>query len=262
MIVRPAPVIRDHQVQSGGAEAGAGGRSVDGGRHVVVLAAADRAATGRLHGERRAAEIEPARQPDADVIADPACASPGPGTLARMQPRNPLLDQLDAFVGFVRKRVDDQDLAADIVQEALAKALAHAGDLRDDDRIVAWFYRILRNTIADVQARRSRERQRSVPVDDGDDLSASAEEMRAVCACLGDAIRTLKPEYAEVLHAVDLGGEEPEATAGRLGITPNNLKVRRHRAREALRERLHDTCRMCAAHGCLDCHCGSGGHQH
>ncbi|HYE05430.1 MAG TPA: RNA polymerase sigma factor [Planctomycetota bacterium] len=174
-----------------------------------------------------------------------------------MERRHPLLDRLDAFVGFVRKRVGDDDLAADIVQEALAKALAHEDDLRDDDRLVAWFYRILRNTIADVMSRRSHEQRRSVPVSDDGEFAASDDGMAAVCACLGDAIRILKPEYADVLLAVELGGESTEAAAARLGITANNLKVRRHRAREALREQLQATCRMCATHGCVDCHCRS-----
>jgi len=43
--------------------------------------------------------------------------------------------------------------------------------------------------------------------------------------------------------------------AKELGITPNNLKVRRHRARQQLRERLEEVCRTCAKHGCLDCSC-------
>ena len=48
---------------------------------------------------------------------------------------------------------------------------------------------------------------------------------------------------------------EKAIQASDLGITPNNLKVRRHRARRALRARLEETCRICAAHGCLDCTC-------
>ena len=46
--------------------------------------------------------------------------------------------------------------------------------------------------------------------------------------------------------------------AARHGISLDNVKVRRHRARKALRERLVDTCRLCADHGCLDCTCGPG----
>jgi RNA polymerase sigma-70 factor (ECF subfamily) len=37
----------------------------------------------------------------------------------------------------------------------------------------------------------------------------------------------------------------------------NNLKVRLHRGRKQLRERIEQTCRACATHGCLDCICGS-----
>jgi copper chaperone CopZ len=62
----------------------------------------------------------------------------------------------------------------------------------------------------------------------------------------------LVPEAAEVLRA-DLDGEHAADLADRLGLSPGALRVRRHRAREALRERLEDVCRACA--GCLDCTC-------
>ena len=55
--------------------------------------------------------------------------------------------------------------------------------------------------------------------------------------------------------ALDLAAEDAEATASRLGITPNNLKVRHHRARQALRKRLEDLCGACAAGHCHDCDC-------
>ena len=165
-----------------------------------------------------------------------------------------LLSRLDEFTAFVRRRVGDPDLAADVVQDALAKALAAADDLRDDERLEAWFYRILRTTIADALERRATARRRGAgeltePV-------AESAERAVVCACLDAAVDTLKPEYAEVLRRVDLGGEEPEAVASALGITAVNLKVRRHRARETLRERLVAACRTCGTHGCRDCDCG------
>lgn len=46
--------------------------------------------------------------------------------------------------------------------------------------------------------------------------------------------------------------------AEHLGITRNNLKVRRYRARQQLRERLEETCQACAEQGCLDCTCSTG----
>jgi RNA polymerase sigma-70 factor (ECF subfamily) len=70
-------------------------------------------------------------------------------------------------------------------------------------------------------------------------------------------IPTLKPEYAELIRKVDLAENSPANVAEELGITPNNLTVRLHRARAQLRERLVQTCQMCSKHGCLNCTCDS-----
>ena len=73
-----------------------------------------------------------------------------------------LLARLDEFTAFARKRLGDADLAAEAVQESFLKALGHADQLDDDERVVAWFYRILRNVIVDLQRRRG-----SAGLDDG-----------------------------------------------------------------------------------------------
>ncbi len=164
-----------------------------------------------------------------------------------------LLANLDGFTAFVRRRVGDAEIAADVVQDALRKALTHIDQVEDDRRLDAWFYRILRTTIADVITRRAAARSvEPLP----DELTAlPAEELRAVCACLAGAIDELPASYAEVLRAVDLTGGEAVVVAERMGISTTNLKVRRLRARAALREVLERTCKICATHGCMDCHC-------
>jgi RNA polymerase sigma-70 factor, ECF subfamily len=165
-----------------------------------------------------------------------------------------LLESRDRFLGYVRKRVDDPELAEDILQDSLLRAVQAAPSLRQEDRLVPWFYRILQNAIIDTYRRRGVASQRQVTLE-GVDLADEAEEEALACACFEPLVATLKPEYAELIRAVELGSETPEAAARRLGVTPNNLKVRRHRARQALRQRLEQTCRTCAEHGCLDCTC-------
>lgn len=162
-----------------------------------------------------------------------------------------LLPHLDAFVGFARKRVGDPLLAEDLVQDALAKAMIHAYDVRDDERMEAWFYRVLRNLIADLHAKRSR----SMPMRHAETVAADAEGHATACKCLGDLINELEPSYRDAVQLVDIDGLSASEAAQRMGITEANLKVRRHRAREQLREMLSETCRICARHGCLDCHC-------
>lgn len=158
------------------------------------------------------------------------------------------------FVAFVQKRIDDPFLAEDIVQESLLKAIRSAPPLDDNERLTAWFYRVLNNAIVDTYRRRGVEKRR-VTHEMPEVAEPDAEEERNICACFQDLLPSLKPEYAEIISRLDLDGETPEAAAASLGITPNNLKVRRHRARQALRQRLEETCRMCAQGHCLDCDC-------
>lgn len=165
-----------------------------------------------------------------------------------------LLESLNEFVAFARKRLEDPELAADAVQDSLLKALQATDQLRDEKNVKAWFYRILRHTIIDLYRRRDRQ-ERVIAQVESDLVSPSEAQERLVCKCLDALIPTLKPQYASLIQRLDLGGEGLETVAASLGITTNNLKVRLHRARKQLHQRLTQTCRMCATHGCLDCTC-------
>ena len=167
-----------------------------------------------------------------------------------------LLDQLDAFVGFARKRLGDNDLAAEAVQESLTKALARIDSLEDEDRLAAWYYRILRNTIADLVAR---ERATSGP--ELPDIEMSEDDDREACACVSRLLDDMPEHYAAALRSVEFEGASLSDAAAAQGISVTNLKQRRARARDELRQRLEQTCRTCAVHGCLDCTCAEP-HDH
>jgi RNA polymerase sigma-70 factor (ECF subfamily) len=165
-----------------------------------------------------------------------------------------LLQARDQFLAYIRRRIDDPALAEDILQDALLRSVQAAGSLRDEQRLIPWFYRVLQNAIVDTYRRRGVERKHVVSAD-GQEPAFEPEAEAELCGCFEALIPSLKTEYAELIRALELGRESPEAAAARLGISPNNLKVRRHRARQALRRRLEETCRTCAEHGCLDCTC-------
>lgn len=168
-----------------------------------------------------------------------------------------LLANLGAFQGFARRRLGDDQLAADAVQESLLRALKSGRSLSHDENLLAWFYRILRNVLTDLH------RRRTVQVKGlerfAEELAISAEGEADVeqttCDCFRGLLPTLRPEYAQVLQLADLDGQPADLVAKEIGITRNNLKVRLHRARRQLRERLEQTCQLCAKHGCLDCQC-------
>lgn len=53
-------------------------------------------------------------------------------------------------------------------------------------------------------------------------------------------------------------GESREGIADVPGISERNLRVRLHRTRQDLRQRLEETGRTCPIHGYLDCECDYG----
>ncbi len=179
-----------------------------------------------------------------------AVPPPAEGNLGQV-----LSENLATFQAFAQNRLGDAELAADVVQDALLKALRAEANLADDDNLVAWFYRILRNTITDLH--RKKAAQAKALEQFGHELAAEPDEesRRILCGCLRRLLPTLKPEYAEVVQRMDFDGHSTDAVAAGLGVTPGNLKVRLHRARQQLKERLIETCQLCATHGCLDCQC-------
>jgi RNA polymerase sigma-70 factor (ECF subfamily) len=160
------------------------------------------------------------------------------------------------FLEFLERRVGDRATAEDILQAAFVRGVEHADEVRDPDKATAWFYRLLRNAVADHHRHRDVDRRAKQRIaNTGLPESFERELENQVCRCVDDLIETIDPGYAELLRRIDLGEEPPAAVAADLGITANNLRVRLHRARKALRRQLERSCGTCAEHGCLDCTC-------
>jgi RNA polymerase sigma factor (sigma-70 family) len=161
------------------------------------------------------------------------------------------------FLSFLRSRVRSEVEAEEILQAAYAKGLRHLSSNAKPENLVAWFFRLLRNSLIDHwrhQAVESKalERFSQEPTDPDPALE------KTICACMKKLVKTIKPEYAEVLNKVDLEGMEIKDYAREAGVTTNNATVRVHRARQSLKKRLVETCGTCAEHACLDCTCKHG----
>jgi RNA polymerase sigma-70 factor (ECF subfamily) len=159
------------------------------------------------------------------------------------------------LLAYVASRVDDPALAEDVVQDSLLRALRAAPGLRDEEKLVPWFRRIVANAIADVYRRREREVASLDRYRHEREGAAPPAEDEALCLCFRALLPTLKDEYRVLIEALELEGRDPDAVASDLGITRNNLNVRRHRARRQLRERLEALCTACPDHGFHACDC-------
>ena len=164
------------------------------------------------------------------------------------------------FLAFLERRVESRAVAEDILQAAFTRGLERGGDVQDE-KVVAWFYRVLRNAVIDHYRQRSSTARameawgREFP----DVQEPEAELRREICHCVSGLLETLKPEYREALRIVDLQEGKLKDLAQQSGITAENAAVRVHRARAALRRQIEKACGTCSIHGCLDCSCESSG---
>lgn len=175
----------------------------------------------------------------------------------RARVANVLVENHRAFLGFLERRVGDRALAEDLLQDAFTRNLDRLSDL-PDEALVPWFYKVLRNAAIDRHRRKGAEERALAAFTQELANAAQPDEVfhREICACVGRLANTLKPEYAEVLRAVDVEETPVKAFAEATGLTASNVGVRLFRAREALRRQVTASCGTCAEHGCLDCSCG------
>ena len=157
-----------------------------------------------------------------------------------------LLDQRGRFLAFLQRRVQDAGLAEDILQAAYMRAMQHEDDMQAQESVVGWFYRVLRNAVIDQYRRQSTE---SKAIEEWareleNRPALREEDQRAVCGCISQVMDALRPEYAGLLKAVELGGQPLQEYAKQHGLTASNAGVRAHRARVALRKELTRVCSL------------------
>lgn len=178
-----------------------------------------------------------------------------------------LVAQRAKFHRFLATRVGSEAEAEDLLQQSLLKALKSGDTLRRGERAVAWFYRILRNAVADHYRQRTSERQRADRLwtemhAAGDDVGQPPKAWDvAVCVCFRELLPTLKPRYAQLIRRIDLNGESQAAVSRELKIQSATMAVALHRARYSLRRRLEILCGACSREKCLECFCARDGKE-
>ncbi len=139
--------------------------------------------------------------------------------------------------------VADRDLAADVTQEAFVRAWRALPRFRGEARFSTWIHRITVN-VAWSQRRRA-SRHRADPLDEtfaepvaGDLSPERAAESADMRGRLLDALATLSDPVRSVVVLKDVYDWPHAEIAAHLGISVTAAKVRLHRGRRQLRERL------------------------
>jgi len=155
-------------------------------------------------------------------------------------------EHIEAVQRFVARRVNDPLLAADLTADVFVAAIESARSYRRSrGEPVAWLFGIARNVVAGERRRSAKElrvtaRARGRELVDEDDLVSLDERIdaEATARSLYEEMARLSAGERAVLELVALDGLTVGEAARALGIGPVAARVRLHRARRLLQDRL------------------------
>ncbi len=164
-----------------------------------------------------------------------------------------VVEQGGRLLAVARRFLRNEEDARDCLQECFVQAFRALPGFEGSAKLSTWLHRILVNAaLMKLRSRRARPEEPIEPLlpgflDDGhsavpyrdwspgaDDLLERAEVRRFVRA----AIDRLPETYRTVLVLRDLEDLDTAEVAELLGVTANAVKIRLHRARQALRQLL------------------------
>jgi len=148
-----------------------------------------------------------------------------------------------AYTLAIRLTGNEED-ARDVVQDAYLRAYKGLKRFRGDSSFSTWLYRITANCASTQLGRRNRHRHEDLDEEAplADERAETDPELRATAESdrerVSAALRALPPRLRAVVVLRDVYDLPHEAIAAELGISEAAAKVRLHRARRKLRERL------------------------
>jgi len=182
-----------------------------------------------------------------EVFFTSGAASPGSDELAHQ-----LSADRARHLRYLRSRLPSFEEAEDALQDATLKLMRHADIFIRTENPEAWVGVALRNTVID-RYRRAAARRRlaeSLSIEPAQSTESDEEDTLTPIACLKATLPSLKYEYRSLLQQVYLGDVTINDVARREQLTANNVAVRLHRARNALRQKMQHQCQTCPLEDC------------
>jgi len=151
-----------------------------------------------------------------------------------------ILPEIPSLRRYARFLARDPDLADDLVQEALTRAVGAADSFRLGTNIRAWLFTILKNVV-----RNSVRRGRHSPIQSADLVDSTVRsdpadqpDAHLDLTSLADAIDTLPPSFKQVLLLCGVEGFLYEEAATVLDVPVGTVRSRLFRARNLLMKRI------------------------
>lgn len=151
----------------------------------------------------------------------------------------------DDLRAFLRKRVDSDADADDLLQNVFLRVVEKISSLRQADRIESWVYQIARNEIADFYRRRTPKSAEAVEdVVDPNQVNSVSNRNRTVGGWLALMIGQLPNTLRDAVRMYEIDGLSQAEIARRLSISLSGAKSRVQRGRRRLEQLLRGCCQL------------------
>ncbi len=149
--------------------------------------------------------------------------------------------------GFIRKRVQDEHDADDILQDVFLKIHNKIDGLKDENKLAAWVYQITRNAIIDYYRHQNKvlETSMELPAEIEALVENPIETVETdshITACMKPVIDSLPEKYKQALILTEYETLTQKEMAERLGLSLPGAKARVQRARKKIKTMLLDGC--------------------
>src|SRR5688572_20162232 len=121
---------------------------------------------------------------------------------------------------FIRRRVSDDHVADDLLQETFVRVHRNIGTLQEEDRPATWVYQIARNVVHDHHRKATNSTVALADADPADDCEDHLSRLRCRGAgWLDEMIRSLPEGYREAVQLAEIEGLPQQEVGDRLGLS-------------------------------------------
>ncbi len=143
---------------------------------------------------------------------------------------------------FIRRRVPNDHVADDLLQETFMRVHRNIGSLQDSERLASWVYQIARNVVHDHHRIAMKS---TVALADAENVGDDVDDPRPGCRSTGwlpEMVQSLPDGYREAVQMADIEQRSQQDVANRLGLSLSGAKSRVQRGRAMLKDVLQKCC--------------------
>lgn len=144
---------------------------------------------------------------------------------------------------FLQKRINDKEVARDLLQDTFQKALLNKDQLDKVENPEAWLMRVAKNTLIDYTRKKKEVTVDNLQIADAEDHSSSRDHLvEGISECLYELIDEYDEEKRDLLLTVFTRSMTQKEMAEYMDLPYSTLKSRIQKAREHIISEFNNRC--------------------